>query len=127
MVTPCRTLDTETCERIINGMWDHAEYISMNRISRDNCGTWKTELQNTFYPNHGMLMQHTSWGHSQVVWDVRCDPRVVEGYKRIYPGHSKFTVSYDGVSFGLAPKSLESDGTETTGCISIKVGGRCPT
>lgn len=97
-------LDEATCSKIIDGMWDHAEYMSMGRISRTDPSTWKTELQNTFYPNHGMLMQHQWWGHSKIVWDVRCDARVVEGYKRIFPGCSKFTVSYDGVSFGLAPE-----------------------
>ncbi len=96
-------LDKETCERIKDGMWDHAEYISMGRISRSDPTTWKTELQNTFFPNHGMLMQHQYWGHSQVVWDIRQDQRVVKAYEEIY-AETKFTVSYDGVSFGLAPE-----------------------
>jgi len=96
-------LDAATCAKMQSGMWDHAEYISMGRLSRDDPSTWKSELQNTFLPNHGMLMQHHHWGHSQVVWDIRCDARVQEAYRHIH-GPGRLTVSFDGVSFGLAPE-----------------------
>lgn len=91
------------CTEMVDGMWDHAEHVTQNRISRDDTTTWKSELQNTFLPMHGMLHQHNHWGHSQVVWDIRGNKSVQELYRHIYGGVD-LTTSFDGVSFGLAPE-----------------------
>jgi hypothetical protein len=97
-----RVLTPQECTAMIDGMWDHMEYVTMGRLSRHDPSTWKPELQHTFLLKHGMLDQHYA-GHAQVAWDVRGHPKVQQFYRYLYDGVG-LGVSFDGVSFGLAPE-----------------------
>lgn len=96
-------LTDSECAKMVSGMWEHMEYVTKGRMSRDDTATWKSELQNTLFLMHGMLAQHHNWGHAQPVWDIRGNTKVQELYTFLYGG-AELTTSFDGVSFGLAPE-----------------------
>ena len=100
-------LDAKECKALEDGLWDHFDYICSAgpTLKRGDPTTWKKALQGTLMPNHGMLCQFHNVGQCQAVWDIRGNPRVQAGYHRIFPkANGKLTVSFDGVSFGLAPE-----------------------
>lgn len=77
---------------MIDGMWDHAEYVTMGRLSRHDPSTWKPELQNTFLLMHGMLDQHNHWAHTPVAWGTRGHPKVQQFHSHLYGGVPTLTV-----------------------------------
>ena len=57
-------------------------------------------------PMHSMLFQHWKIGHSQHVWDVRQNPKVVDTFAKIWSCNPEdLLVSFDGASFHLPPEN----------------------
>jgi len=90
-----------------NGMWDYLEHITQKfntPINRDNDNTWVEYLK--LYPKHSMLLQQYGVGHSQFVWDIRQNPKVVDIFSQFWelPGEELLT-SFDGASFHFPPEN----------------------
>ena len=89
-----------------DGMWDYLEHISQNfekPISREDSKTWVEYLK--LYPKHSMLLQQYGVGHSQFVWDVRQNEKVVDVFSKLWetPKEDLLT-SFDGASFHFPPE-----------------------
>lgn len=101
-----RVLSEEECRAIFSGIWDFFESISSRwpeKISRDDEESWKQIY--SLFPLHSMLFQYWNCGHSQVCWDVRQNPRIVEIFARFWGVDANdLLVSFDGFSFNVPPE-----------------------
>jgi len=99
-------LNEEECNDMNNGMWETLEHITQTwtkPIKRDNPESWRGMQQ--LYPKHSMLLQHWGVGHSQYVWNVRQNPKVVEIFAKIWDCEKEdLLVSFDGVSYSMPPE-----------------------
>lgn len=97
--------ETET-KNMRDGMWDYLEHITQSfevPMQRDNTQTWRS--YNKLYPKHGMLLQHWGVGHSQMVWDLRENPKIYNVFAKIHNTSAEnLLVSFDGASFHLPPE-----------------------
>ena len=102
-------LNEEECDAMNNGMWDTLEHITQTwtkPIKRDDPESWRGMQQ--LYPKHSMLLQHWGVGHSQYVWNVRQNPKVVEIFARIWECEKEdLLVSFDGVSYHFPPEQTK--------------------
>ena len=92
-------LDPSECAALIDGLWSHFSHVLPN-LKREDPRTWREIFK--LYPKHGMLHQHYHAGVCQAAFDVRQNPKVAEGFARIFETN-KLTSSIDGVAFGLDP------------------------
>lgn len=96
-------LSADECTAIVSGMWDFFEHLTSGwerPVRRDTPESW-VGLFNLF-PNHGMLWQHYACGNSQVAWDVRQNPKVVNVFARLWNAKIEdMLVSFDGISFAV--------------------------
>ena len=99
-------LTLEECKSMVDGMWDMFEHITKDwstPINRNDQKSWR-EFYN-LYPLHSMLIQHWNIGHSQVVWDIRQNPKILEIFAMFWKCKIEdLLVSFDGVSFNLPPE-----------------------
>lgn len=57
------------------------------------------------YPSHGMLIQHWNIGHTQFVWNIRENEKIVEIFSHFWDcSKEELLVSFDGVSFNPPPE-----------------------
>ena len=97
-------LDDDECKSMVSGMWDYFEHITQDwtvPISRDNHLSYKEIFK--LYPSHSMLFQHFNVGHTQVSWNLRQTPKIVDIFQNFWK-EKKLLVSFDGFSFGMAPE-----------------------
>jgi len=89
-----------------NGMWDYLEHVSQKfaiPIDRTNNETWVEYLK--LYPKHSMLLQQYGIGHSQFVWDIRQNTRVVDIFSKLWDvKDDELLTSFDGASFHFPPE-----------------------
>ncbi len=89
-----------------NGMWDYLEHVSQKfaiPIDRNNSETWVEYLK--LYPKHSMLLQQYGVGHSQFVWDIRQNPKVVNIFSELWNvKNDELITSFDGASFHFPPE-----------------------
>ena len=101
-------LNDEECSNMFNGMWDYFEHITQDwdiPMNRNNNTSWKQLYK--LYPLHSMLIQHWNVGHSQVTWDVRQNPKIVETFSKIWDCNQEdLLVSFDGLSFNPPPEVM---------------------
>ena len=94
------------CDHMNNGMWDTLETITnkwSTPINREDKKTWR-ELSN-LYPLHSMLLQHWQIGHSQYIWDLRQNPKIVNIFSNLWNCQNEdLLVSFDGVSYHMPPE-----------------------
>lgn len=99
-------LNEQECNDIVSGTWDFFEHITQTwdtPMDRDNDTSWK-EIYKLF-PMHSMLFQHWNIGHSQVCWDVRQNPKIVDIYSHLWKcENDDLLVSFDGLSFNIPPE-----------------------
>ena len=99
-------LDKSEIKNMRTGLWDTIEYLSQNcstPIDRYDVNTWKTWYE--LLPTHYMLLQTYSIGHSQFVWDVRQNPKVVNVFSKIWDCNNEDLItSYDAISFHIPPE-----------------------
>ena len=102
-------LDKTECKNMINGMWDYLEHITQKfekGISRDDSTTWKEYKK--LYPKHSMLLQNWSVGHSQFIWDLRQNEKIMDVFSTIWKVPTKdLIVSFDGASFHFPPETTK--------------------
>ena len=89
-----------------NGMWDYLEHVTQKfdkPISRNDEKTWVEYVK--MFPKHSMLLQQYGVGHSQFVWDVRQNPKVVDVFSKLWETPSEeLLTSFDGASFHFPPE-----------------------
>jgi len=99
-------LDEQELENMRNGMWNYLEEVTQNfkiPMDRTNPKTWVQYLK--MYPKHSMLLQNYSVGHSQFVWDIRQNEKVISIFSELWktPNENLLT-SFDGASFHFPPE-----------------------
>ncbi|MCP4440251.1 MAG: hypothetical protein GY810_15005 [Aureispira sp.] len=89
------------------GMWDMLEYVSKeweNPIKKDVPESW-----NGFYqllPFHSMMIQSFGLSHSQYIWNIRQNEKVVEAFAKIWNcSKEELITSFDGLSIHLPPET----------------------
>jgi hypothetical protein len=99
-------LSVEECNKIVSGAWDFLEHITQTwplPINRNDKTSWKE-----FYklcPSHSMLLQQYEVGHSQVCWDVRQNPKIVDVFAKLWNcSPDELLTSFDGMSFNIPPE-----------------------
>jgi len=99
-------LNDEECDNLVSGTWDFFEHITQGwdkPIKRNNKETWKEIYK--LMPMHSMLFQHWNIGQSQVCWDVRQNPKVVDIFSHLWKcENDELLVSFDGLSFNIPPE-----------------------
>ena len=97
-------INDEECNTMLGGMWDYFEHItkhSENPINRLDSTTWREFYK--LFPLHSMLFQHFQVGQSQVCWDQRQHPEIVDIFKTFWETED-LVVSFDGLSFNMPPE-----------------------
>ncbi|VVU94296.1 hypothetical protein CPAV1605_16 [seawater metagenome] len=97
-------LNQSELEEAKSNMWATLNTLTTNLekpIQKTNPSTWRTFY--SLYPIHSMLVQHWSIGHSQYVWDVRQNQKVVNVFKEIW-NNNNLLCSFDGVSVHFPPE-----------------------
>lgn len=92
-------LDDKECEDLLSGMWSYFEHTTQKwskPIARNDSSTWRGFYN--MFPIHSMLFQYFNIGHTQAIWDVRQNPKVIDVFKELW-GTSDLLVSFDGASF----------------------------
>ena len=77
-------LNEDECNMMKTGMWDYLEHVSQqweNPLSKDNVNSWK-EFSN-LYPKHSMLLQQFEIGHTQLMWNLRQNPKCVNVFSLV--------------------------------------------
>ncbi len=101
-----KILVDEECTDIIDKMWSHFEHITQKwktPINRNNTATYREIFK--LFPTHGMLFQHFNIGHTQISWNIRQHPKIIEIFCNIWDCTSdELLVSFDGISFGVKPE-----------------------
>ena len=99
-------LNESEVESMRNGMWDYLEHVTQKfekPISRNDEKTWVEYVK--MFPKHSMLLQQYGVGHSQFVWDVRQNPKVVDIFSKLWETPSEeLLTSFDGASFHFPPE-----------------------
>lgn len=100
-------LNEDECKEMNEGMWNTLEYLTQGwkiPIKKDKPETWR-EMK-YLYPKHSMLIQNWSIGHSQYVWNIRQNPKVIETFSKIWECKNEdLLVSFDGVSYHMPPET----------------------
>lgn len=100
-------LNKSECDNMKEGMWNYLEHITSQMdipITRTNSNTWKTFKK--LYPKHSMLLQFWSVGHSQFIWNLRTNPKVIAPFEKIWNTKAEdLLVSFDAASFHFPPET----------------------
>jgi hypothetical protein len=99
-------LDESEIKDMQNGMWSYLEHTTQNfqrPIDRNDSKTWVEYLK--LYPKHSMLLQQYQVGHSQFVWNIRQNTKVVNTFSQIWSVKPEdLLTSFDGASFHFPPE-----------------------
>ena len=99
-------LDDIETKKIQDGMWETLEYLTKGtdfEILKMKQSSWRNII--SLFPLHSMLIQHWSIGHSQFIWDLRQNPKVLEVFATLYGVTIEdLLVSFDGASFHMPPE-----------------------
>ena len=99
-------LNDQECINLQSETWDYFEHITQNwevPVNRKNEKSWRGLFN--LYPKHAMLHQHWSCGHSQAVWNVRQNPKIVNVFSHIWKTEpNALLASFDGLSFAPPPE-----------------------
>ena len=102
-------LSTDELENFKTGTTNYFKHITQNWDNKiDNIfSSENTNLKNFYdlYPSHGMLIQHWNVGHSQFVWNLRQNTKIVELFSHFWKcKNEELLVSFDGISINPPPE-----------------------
>lgn len=106
-------LNDQECSNLFYGLSNSLSYATSRMDKPFNISdiqTWNTIKNLT--PTKGMIFQHWGLGHSQALWDIRCNPKIINIYNSFYglPNNSnELIVSFDAFSF-LCPPEVTNSG-----------------
>jgi ectoine hydroxylase-related dioxygenase (phytanoyl-CoA dioxygenase family) len=99
-------LDQSECKKMLKGMMDDVEHITQDfdvPFNFEDSSTWNSWLKTL--PMHSMLQQHWKLGHTQTVWDVRQNPKVIKPFEDIWGVDKKdLLCSFDGITLHFPPE-----------------------
>lgn len=99
-------LNSEECDKMVSDIWDYFEHITKSSeipISRKDKNTWTQFYK--LYPLHSMLFQYFNVGHSQVVWNLRQNDKILKIFSKFWNVEpNELLVSFDGLSFNPPPE-----------------------
>lgn len=99
-------LDEDECQSMIDGFWNFFEHITQQwkkPLNRHDKKTWR-EFYNLF-PIHSMLVQYFGVGHTQALWNLRQNPKIIEIFASLWEcTPEELLVSFDALSMHLAPE-----------------------
>jgi len=99
----------QECDDLINQTWDLL-YNLTRQLDKPIMKTDELSYRTIYelYPLHSMLIQHFGVGHSQFVWNVRQNPKVVDVFSKLWKVKSeKLLVSFDGLSVHMPPETTK--------------------
>ena len=97
-------LNNDECNIMIDNMWNYLEHITqkfIKPINRNDNTSWREFRK--LYPKHSMLLQNWNIGHSELVWNVRQNKKIINIFKKFYDT-DELLVSFDGASFHFPPE-----------------------
>ena len=99
-------LDHNEIRNARKGLWSTLEYLTKNLdipIKEDNVNTWSTYYQ--MDSNRNLIIQNWKIGHSQFVWDIRQNPKVVNVFSNLWKVKAEdLLTSFDAISFHIPPE-----------------------
>lgn len=104
-------LTDDECVQMISGTWDFIEHLTQNddnAIKRHDPNTWIN--LSSLRPGNDMLYHFWNVGHSQHLWDIRQNPKILKIFSMIWDCEPEdLLVSFDGMAF-LPPPEVTSVG-----------------
>jgi ectoine hydroxylase-related dioxygenase (phytanoyl-CoA dioxygenase family) len=101
-----KVINNDECETMLKGVHNYFEHITQDwevPFKIDNKNSWKQFYK--LLPLHNMMVQYWSVGHSQVCWDLRQNPKIVDVFATLWECEREdLLVSFDGLSFQLPPE-----------------------
>ena len=100
-------LSLEEIEEFKNGTIDYFKHITQNWDNKIDNIFASENLRNFYdlYPSHGMLIQHWNIGHSQFVWNLRQNTKIVDLFSHFWNcKNEELLVSFDGISINPPPE-----------------------
>jgi len=94
-------INKDEIKEMNDGAWNYIEYASSKMempIYRDKPKSWRT--YDEYFAEKSMLLQKYGVGHTQHLWNLRQNPKIVKVFETNY-GTSDLATSFDGMSFGL--------------------------
>jgi hypothetical protein len=100
-------LSKEECDIGEAGFWNWIETFSDRRIKRDDKSTWnRTQDWPYGLGLKGIIQHYKSIIHSQTVWDIRQNPKIVQVFADLYGSDPmNLLCSFDGVNIQPPPES----------------------
>lgn len=99
-------IQPDQCEIFRNEQWKLVEKLLSEEIptfSKNDTSTWKSFQK--LMPLHKMMIKHWGVGHSQLAWDLRQTPEIVDVFAKIWNvNQSDLICSFDAMSFHLPPE-----------------------
>ena len=100
---------------MISGTWDFFEHLTQKdeeeKIKRHDTKSWKHLA--SLCPNNDMIYHAWNAGHSQHLWDIRQNPKIVALYAQLWSCNPEdLLVSFDGFAF-LPPPEVTNEGWYT--------------
>ena len=99
-------LDQDEITKARDGLWSTLEFLTqdLNKpIDRNDNKTWATYYQ--MDSNRDLIIQNWMIGHSQFVWDIRQNPKVVNVFAELWKvNQDDLITSFDAISFHIPPE-----------------------
>jgi len=92
-------LNETKCNNYIEKIWDWLESLESG-IDRNNADSWKGT---NWPPNTRGIFKQFKVGQEQFVWDLRCEPKVIEVFEKIWKT-KELLVSFDTINVMRPPE-----------------------
>ena len=99
-------LNKEECSDMFEGMMGDIEHITQDfdvPFKSEDYSTWRSWLE--LAPLHSMLQQHWKLGHTQTIWNLRQNPKIIKPFEDLWqtPAHDLLS-SFDGITVHFPPE-----------------------
>ena len=94
-------LSNEECKLANDGLWNWLSDFSEGKIKSDDNTTWEKNWPYTM-GKKGIIQQYKI-GHSQFVWDIRQNPKVVKVFEQLW-NDDNLLCSFDGINIQIPPE-----------------------
>jgi hypothetical protein len=99
-------LNEKECGEMFDGMMGDVEHITQDfdvPFKRDDYSTWRSWLE--LAPLHSMLQQHWKLGHTQTIWNLRQNPKIIKPFENIWQTPARDLLSsFDGITIHFPPE-----------------------
>ena len=103
-------LSENECDEMLNGMWSFLEHITRSwptPINRNNKVSY-IEIHKLHLLRGAMFQQYSN-GHSQYMWNLRQNPKLVQIFSQFWEvSPEELLVSFDGSNFSIPNNTLAS-------------------